>query len=437
MIRFTTILIAFVVAALPLRAAVPIQEVKSPGGITAWLVEEHSIPFIALELRFRGGASLDAPGKRGAIHLMSALLEEGAGEMDAQAFSIATESLAAEFEFDAYDDSVSIGAKFLTENADEALELLRLALTETRFDDDAVERVRAQVISIIESDAKDPDTISGRAFDELAFGDHPYGTALEGTVESVEALTREDMFAARDRVLARDRLYVSAVGDIDPDALGTMLDTLLGGLPETGAPMPEAVEFGLGGGVTVVPYETPQSVVTFGHGGIARDDEDFFAAYIMMQIFGGGGFGNRLMEEVREKRGLTYGIGAYLYPLDLSSMTLGRVATVNDRVAETIEVVRAEWQKLAENGVTQEELERAKTYLTGAYPLRFDGNRRIANILVGMQMEGLPIDYAATRNDKVEAVTLEDVRRIAKRMIDPEGLHFVVVGQPVGVENTN
>ncbi|MBS8227494.1 M16 family metallopeptidase [Vannielia litorea] len=417
-------------------AEVEIEEVRSPGGVEAWLVNEPSIPFVALEIRFKGGASLDAPGKRGAINLMSAILEEGAGEMDAREWAAARDSLAASINFDVHKDALTISARFLTENMDEAAELLRLAMEEPRFDQDALDRVRAQVQSIIQSDANDPDKIAGNTWDRLAWGDHPYGSDSNGTQESVAALTRDDMFEAKARVMARDRLYVSAVGDIDAERLAGLLDSLFAGLPEEGAELPEHVDYTLPGGLTVVPYETPQSVVAFGQRGITRDDPDFFPVFIMMQIMGGGGFNSRLMEEVREKRGLTYGIYAYVAPMDYAELIGGSVASANGRVAQAIEVVRAEWAKLAAEGVTAEELERAKKYLTGAYPLRFDGNARIANILVGLQMEELGVDYIENRNSFVEAVTVEDIKRVAAELIDPEGLHFVVVGAPEGLEET-
>lgn len=437
MIRFIVPLVAAVALALPARAAVDIQEVTSPGGITAWLVEEHELPFTALEIRFRGGTSLDAEGKRGAINLMTALLEEGAGEMDAQAFAAARESLAARFDFDAYDDAVSVSARFLTENRNEAVALLHEALADPRFDADAVERVRQQALSNIRSDLQDPDALAAQLFDRLAYDGHPYGSDPSGTVESVSGLTRDDLVAAQGRVLAKDRLYVSAVGDITAEELGPLLDMLFEGLPEEGAPMPEEAPFLLGPGITVEEFDTPQSVVRFGQPGIDRDDPDFFPAFVVNQVFGDPGFGSRLTDEVRVKRGLTYGIGTYLVSKDWSDVIIGQVATQNPRVAETIEVIRDEWRKLAEDGVTAAELEAAKTYLTGAYPLRFDGNAPIARILVGMQMEGLPMDYVNTRNDMVRAVTLEDANRVAAELYDPDALHFVVVGRPDGVEPTN
>ena len=431
MIRFV-LGFMMVFAALPARAEIEIQEVVSPGGITAWLVEEHSIPFVALELRFRGGGTLDLPGKRGATNLMVGLLEEGTGDMDARDFARATEELAGQFGYRAFDESIALSARFLTENRDEAIALFRKSVVEPRFDQVSIDRVREQVLTGIRSDAKDPNRIASAKFDALAFGDHPYGSSMDGTEESVSALTRDDIVAAHQGALALDRIYVSAVGDITAEELGALLDSLLAGLPETGAAYAGPADFNLAGGQTVVDFATPQSVALFGHEGITRDDPDFFAAFILNTIMGSGGFDNRLMEEVREKRGLTYGIGTYLISMDQAELYLGSVASANDRVMQAVDVVRAEWARMAAEGPTPKELEAAKAYLTGAYPLRFDGNAAIANILVGMQMDDLGIDYIAGRNDKVRAVTLEDIKRVAARLMRPEDLHFVIVGQPQG-----
>lgn len=435
MIRGVFALVALLLA-FPAWAEVKVENLTTPAGIDVWLVEDHSIPFTALEIRFRGGTSLDAPGKRGAVHLMTALLEEGAGELDARAHARALESLAASFGYSASADDISISARFLTENREEALALLRETIHAPRFDEDAIERVRAQVIASLMSDAKDPDAIARLAFNRLAYGDHPYGSDGEGTPESVSALTRDDLLNAHAGAFARDRLYVAAVGDVTAEDLARIVDDLLADLPETGRPIPGPAEVSLSGGTTVVPFATPQSVAVFGQKGIDRHDPDFFAAYVLNQVLGGGSFESRLMDEVREKRGLTYGVYSYLAPRDLAAVYLGSVASANDRIAEAIEVIREEWSKAATEGVTLEEVEAAKTYLTGAYPLRFDGNGQIARILAGMQMEGLPTDYIATRNDQVQAVTIEDVNRVAAELLDPEGLRFVVVGEPVGLEAT-
>ena len=430
------ILLSTLFLATPALAEIDIRQVDTPGGFHAWLVEEPSIPFTALEIRFQGGTSLDAPDKIGATNLMVGLLEEGAGEYDANGFAEAAESLATDFDYDSGRDSVSVSARFLTENRDAAVALLRESLIDPTFDEESIERVRQQVLSGIRSDLKDPDSIASDAFNTMVFGDHPYAFPSEGTEETVTALTRDDIVAAWKGAMAKDRVYIAATGDISPEELSALIDSLLGDLPATGAPMPADKDVSTTAGTTVIPFETPQSVALFGQKGLKRDDPDFFAAYVMNTIFGEGGFEARLMHEVREKRGLTYGVYSYLLPMDHAELYLGRVASANDRVAEAIDVIRAEWAKLAENGVTQRELDDAKTYLTGAYPLRFDGNGPIARILVGMQMDGLTPDYVTSRNAKIEAVTLEDVKRVAARLLKPDELRFVVVGQPEGIEDT-
>lgn len=420
-----------------LASAIEIKEITSDGGINAWVVEEPSIPFTALEIRMRGGASLDLPEKRGAVNLMMALVEEGSGDMDAQAFQTKLDALAALFSFRAYADTMSISARFLTENQDEVLALLHQALTAPRFDQDAIDRVRAQVLSGIASDAKSPNRIASAYFDHAAFGDHPYGSSIDGTVESVNALTQADIFDAYHNTLTRAEIYVSAVGNITADQIGPMLDKLLGDLPAEGPAAPTHVDFGLKGGVTVIPFETPQSVALFGHAGIERHDEDFFAAYILNEIVGGAGFESRLMNEVREKRGLTYGIGTYLVPKFHAEMWVGQVASGNATMSEAVQVTRDVWTDIAQNGVTQDELDNIKTFLTGEYPLRFDGNAEIAGIMVGMQMIGLPTDYVINRNAYMEAVTLADVNRVAAELMQPDALHFVVVGQPEGLVSSD
>ena len=436
MIRFVVAALFSVFAVLPAKA-VEIQEVTSPGGIQAWLVQEDSIPFLSLEIRFLGGSALDPKGKRGVTNLMTALIEEGAGDLDATAFAEARDGLAASMGFRTFNDALSVSARMLTENRNDVVALLREALVNPRFDEDAIERVRQQVISGIRSQATDPNVVASQTFNAMVYGDHPYATDQDGKLESVAALSREDILAAHQSAIARDRVFVGASGDISADELGLLLDRLLGDLPEQGAPAPGPAEPIVAGGVTIVPFATPQSVAFFGHPGIPRDDPDFFAAFVANEIFGGSGLQSRLSKEVREKRGLTYGIGSYLVNYDHADMLLGQFASANDRVSEAIDVVRDEWSRIARDGVTADELNAAKTYLTGAYPLRFDGNGPIARILVGMQTTGLPPDYITSRNARVEAVTLEDVRRVAQRLYQPETLQFVVVGQPEDLESTN
>ncbi|MBF9019546.1 insulinase family protein [Rhodobacterales bacterium HKCCA1058] len=425
-------LFAVISLVTPLRAEIQIQPVLSPNGHSAWLVEDHSIPFVALDIRFEGGTNLDEPGKRGATYMMTGLLEEGAGDLTAQGFAEAVQGLAAEFSFSSYRDTVAISARMLTENRDAAAALLHEALSNPRFDADAVERVRGQIQSILASQAQDPNAIAGQTFNALAFGDHPYASAEEGTPDSIASLTRDDLVMAHRNALVTSRVSIGASGDITAEELGDLIDRLLEGLPQTGPALPSMAGFSPNTRQAVIDYPSPQSVILFGMEGIAMDDPDFFPAFVLNEIIGGG-FRARLMEELRVKRGLTYGVGTSLSTADWQPMWLGQFSSSNATVGQALELVDQILRDVAENGVTDEELLRAKRYMTGAYPLRFDGNGSIAGIMAGMQQSGMPIDYIANRNAFVEAVTSEDIARVAKRLLDVDKMLTVVVGQPEGL----
>ncbi len=417
--------------------AVEVQRVVSPGGIEAWLVEDHTNPIIALELAFRGGAALDPEDKAGLATMVAGTIDEGAGPLDSQAFQGELDNLSISLRFEAGQDSLSGSLETLTENRDRAFELLRLALTEPRFDAEPVERIRSQIIARLSRQSEDPDYIAGRMLRRLMYGEHPYARPSGGTEESIARITADDLRGFVQQRFGRDRLYVGVVGDITPDELAQALDATFGSLPAEAAPftVPEATVEN-GGETVVIAKPIPQSVVALGQEGIRRDDPDYYAAYVVNYILGGGGFASRLVEEVREKRGLAYSVYSYLAPFDHGSMIYAGTATQNARVGESLDLIRQEWRRMAEEGPSGEELEDAKRYLTGSFPLRFSSSDNIAGMLVGMQMEDLGIDYLERRNDYVEAVTLDDAKRVAKQIYRPDALTVVVVGAPEGVTPT-
>ena len=416
-------------------AATEIQEVTSPGGITAWLVEEHALPFIVIEAGWEGGTLQDPSDKTGLGYMMAGLMNEGAGDLDSQAFQGELERLATNISFGASRDRLSLSFKTLTENRDEALELLRLSLTDPRFDQDAIDRIRGQLKVAIIRDAESPDKIAADAWYAAALADHPYTRPSKGTLETIAAITRDDLLAHCTRLLAKDNVKIAVVGDIDPESLKTLLDEVFGGLPDA-SPLPDVAQAEVSpfAQLEVIQRDMPQSVVLFGHAGIAREDDDFIPAYVMNYILGGGGFSSRLMTEVREKRGLAYSVATYLYPLRHAALFIGQVATENERVSESLDVIRGEISRLAAEGVSDKELADAKTYLTGSYPLRFDTNDKIAGQLIAIQEADLGIDYITRRNGLIENVTQDDIKRVAARLLGSDNLIVTVVGQPEGLE---
>jgi zinc protease len=408
--------------------------VVSPGGIEAYLINEPSIPFLSLALHFKGGAALDPAGKEGRAYMVSGLLDEGAGELDSQAFRTELEDRAIRLSFDAERDSFSGQLKTLSEQRERAFELLRLALVEPRFDPEPVERIRNQIQAELRRRAEDPDYLVSLRWFDTAFPDHPYGRPVRGTVESVATITVDDLRQFTRERFAKDNLTIGVAGDVTADELGRLLDLAFGDLPDTSAPIVIADAEPAGGGTVVVRKSVPQSWVMFGQEGLARDDPDFYAAYVTNHLLGGGGFTSRLTEEVREKRGLAYSVYSYLYPMDHAPLWLGGVGTANAAVDESIRLVRQEVARMAAGEVGAEELADAKTYLTGSFPLRLTSNDQIASMLVSIQVDDLGIDYLEERNGYIEAVTLEDVRRVAARLYHPDRLLVVVVGDPAGLE---
>ena len=428
------VLFASLLAFAGAARAVEVERVLTPGGLEAWLVRDHINPIVTVDFAFRGGGGLDPKGLGGLANLVSATLDEGAGGLDSQAFQGKLEDLSISLSFDAGRDNFSGDLRTLTRNLETAFDMLRLAVTSPRFDSEAVERMRARILAGLRRASENPRRIANRTLMRALFPDHPYGRTVNGRKDSVGRIKISDLKGFVARRLARDNLIISVVGDIDAQRLAGLLDATFGALPAKAAPwkLPE-IKAAARGRIILVEKQVPQSVIRFGQPGIKRDDADFYAAYVMNYVLGGGGFASRLYAEVREKRGLAYSAFSYLSALDNGGLIYGGAATANARAGETLKVLGQEWRRMAGQGVSPAELKDAKTYLTGSYALRFSSSGRIAGMLTSIQMDKLGIDYMDRRNSLIEAVTREDVNRVAARLLAPDGLTMVVVGAPEGV----
>ena len=416
------------------HAAAKIQRLVTAAGIEAWVVTEKRIPIIAVEVAWRGGSALEPAGREGLARMLAGLLDEGAGDLDADAFKTALEDKAIALSFSADRDHMRASLKTLSGHRAEAFRLLGLALTRPRIDAEPLARVRGQMLVQIQRSAADPDAIAARTWNETAFPGHVYGRRSEGTPESVNAIARDDLLAFARARFARDNIVIGVVGDVEPEELKRLLDGALGPLPERAAPAEvPPVAPAARAAPLVVERDIPQSVVIFGGPGLKRSDPDWYAGYVANYILGGGGFASRLTEEVREKRGLVYSVYSYLQPMDATALQVGGLATRNETAGEAIALVKAEIRRLRDTGITETELKNAKSFLTGSFPLRLSSNSRIAGTLVAMQLDHLGIDYLERYNSLIEGVTLADVNRVARRLMDPEALLTVVVGRPAGL----
>ena len=426
--------LAAAVLMAPLAAkATTIQRVVSPGGIEAWLVQDPSVPLIAFDFSFRGGANQDPVDKPGVATMATSLLDEGAGDLDSKSFHERAETKAIQLGFSVNRDQTSGSVRTLSANQDEAFELLRLAVTSPHFDAVDMERIRDQVLSGLRRETTSPNDLASRRWWSTAFPGHAYGRPVRGTLESIPTITVADLRDYMRRVFARDTLKIAIVGDIDAATAGKFIDKVFGSLPAKAdlSDVPVMLPQGLGQKISI-DLDVPQSVLILGGLGIARSDPDFMAAFVVNHVLGGGSFSSRLYREVREVRGLAYSVFSTLVPLEHAALFMTGTATRADRTGQTLDVLQSEIRRLAEEGPTEEELAKSKSFLTGSYALSFDTSSKIAAQLVQIQREGLGIDYIDKRNSLVQAVTMADVKRVARRLLDA-GMLVTVVGRPQAV----
>jgi zinc protease len=405
-------------AVLPAQAEVEFQQIVSPKGIDAWLVEDYTVPIITIRFAFEGGSTQDPVGKEGLANLITALFDEGAGDLDSEAFQIALDAAGAEMSFSVGVDAVYGTMRLLADNSDEALDLLKLALEEPRFDQNPIDRMRAQILTGLALDAQDPATAAQKLWNETLYGTHPYSRPVDGTPETINTITAEDLRAFHQANFARDNLHVAIVGAIDAETAAATLDLLFAALPEQpDLTTVEDVIPALGKDVQV-EYPLPQTTIYMAYPGIKRDDPDYFAAAIMNEILGGASDLSRLTEEVREKRGLTYGVRSSLFNQQHANGLVLNTSTRADRATETLAVIQDVVARLAEEGPTPAELESAKKYILGSAALReLSSSQAIAGTLVGLQLWDLGIDYLPRRAGLYNAVTVDDVKAMAARLL--------------------
>jgi zinc protease len=414
-----------------------VQHVVSPGGVVAWLVEDYAVPLVAMDYSFHGGAAQDPQGKAGAASLLAGMLDEGAGDLDAEAFHRALDDHAIRLSFNAERDDFGGRLQTLSRHTGKAFELLALAVNAPRFDAAPLERVRGQINAMLKRESKEPDAMAAQAWRRAAWPGHPYSRASRGELGEVDAVTRGDLIALHKKLLARDTLKIAVVGAIDAATLAGHLDAVFAGLPQKSelTPVPAVEAAGLGQRI-VVDFDVPQANIRFGRPGIARRDPDYISAMVVNHILGGGSFTSRLFQEVREKRGLTYSVYSSLTTADSSPSLIGATSTKNERAGEALAVIEAECVRLASEGPTEDELDKAKKFIVGSYALRFDTSTKIAGHLQQLQREGFDADYLDRRNAEVAAVTLEDARRVAKRLIGDGRMLVAIVGRPEGLAET-
>ncbi|MCF6321331.1 MAG: insulinase family protein [Rhizobiaceae bacterium] len=424
------LLLGFVLPTVNISSAqaVEIQQFTTPLGIKVYLVENYTSPIITLSYSFAGGATQDPKGKVGATRLLAAMLDEGAGEFDGPQFQAKTEELGMEIGFSAGRDYFTGSMQTLSENSKQSFNLLRLALNQPRFDDQPMERMRQAMLLGYKRAENSPGSIAAKTIRSVLFKDHPYARPTNGNAEGVATLNREDLVKIHRQLLVKKGLVIGVVGAISQQELAPVIDMVFGDLPEK-SDLKTITDASLEFGEDIKKqFDTPQSIISFALPGLKRSDPDFFAAYIVNHILGGGTFSSRLYNEVREKRGLAYSVYSRIATYSNAAFTLVSSATATDQVEKTIEIISTELKRMADNGPTATELEAAKKYIIGSYAIRnLDSSLKVASVLVAIQQVNLGIDYIDRRAQIINSVTLEDVKRVAAKLLKQKPT-MVVVG---------
>ena len=410
-----------------LANALNIENVTSKKGITGWLVEDNTVPVVSIQFSIGGGTTQDPEGKEGLANLMTGLFDEGAGDLDSQAFQSRLDELGAEMAFSVTRDRMRGNMKMLAEKRDEALNLLALAVQKPRFDDEAIDRIREQLVAELKASEKDPKTIAQNRLLTLIYGKHPYARRGEGTPETLATINRDDLVKAHHAMFAGDNIHIGIVGPVSANEASTIIDKIFGALPEK-AELKKIEEAKLNlGGMANVNYDLPQTSLMLVYPGVKRNDPDFFAAYLMNYVLGGPGLTSRLFSEVREKRGLAYTVGSSLMLYDHSATLAVSTGTRSSEAQKSLSTIRSEVKKMADEGVSEQELDEAKSYVIGSYAVQNMGSSSdIAATLVSLQDENLPIDYIEKRRALIEAVTRDQVKAVAEKLLRPEPALLII-----------
>ncbi|HEU4838752.1 MAG TPA: pitrilysin family protein [Micavibrio sp.] len=417
----------------------PIKDITTPGGISVWLVEDHSLPIVSMNFLFLdSGTALDPQDKQGLARMLSNTMDEGAGELDSQAFQKMLSDHSITLAFSASRDGFGGQLKSLTRNSALAFGLLERAMNAPRFDEEAVARMKAGNLSRIKSSLSEPDWMAARLINDKAYPGHPYGKNSGGTISGIEKITPQDLRDFKEKYLTRDRLLVAAVGDIDPETLGPAIDKAFGKLPAKGPAVDITdVSIANGGKIYLYGQPIPQTMVEIMLPAVDSKDPDYYAQQVMNYIYGGAGFGSRLMEEAREKGGLTYGIYSGVVDYRHNDALTISTSTKNGSAKQMLDIVSAQMLRLRNEPVAAKELKDAKSYLIGSIPLHLTSSDQIAGMMMSLRTRGLPIDYLDRLEDKINAITPADIQRVANRILKPEGMVTVLVGKPEQITNAD
>lgn len=414
------------------EAALPIQHWQTANGAHVYFVESRGLPLLDVSVEFDAGARRDAPAQSGLANLTAQTLSLGAGGLSEEAISRHIADVGAQLVATFEPDRAGMTLRTLSSERErnQSLELLIKVLQKPDFPEAAIEREKARIIAGLKEEATQPGPIGEKVFYATLYGSHPYGLPGAGKVETLGMLQRQDVVEFYHRYYVAETAVISLVGDIGRTQAETIAERLSADLPRASTALPALPEVVSPAQAEVrrIPHPATQSHILLGTPGMSRSDPDYFALYVGNYILGGGGFASRLTEEVREKRGLAYSVYSYFLPLAQPGPFQIGLQTKQEQSQQALDVVRATLSRFVAEGPTQDELRRAKLNIGGGFPLRIDSNKKILGYLALIGFYHLPLGYLDEFTDKIEKVSLADIKSAFKRRIDPERMVTVIVG---------
>ncbi len=425
-------ILLLLLVASPAWAGLPIQTWETEHGARVLLVEAHTLPMLDIRVSFDAGSARDGD-LHGLASLTAALLDQGAGEKDAQGVAEAFERVGAQYGASVSQDAATLSLRSLSdaEHLDPALETLLAVMGQPRLALEDFQRERERALLALKAGEQQPDEVARRAFYKALYGDHPYAFLPEGEEDGLRALRLEDVQAFHRRHYVASGMVIVLVGDVDRAQAERLAARLAAAVPrgEPRPPLPPVVEPEEGKTVRI-PFPSTQASILAGQIGMARIDPDYFPLYVGNHILGGSGFSSRLVEEIREKRGLAYSVYSYLLPMAAPGPFLMGMQTRLDQAEQAERLLRENLTRFVEEGPSPDELEHAKKNIIGGFPLRLDSNREIADWLSIIGIYRLPLDFLDRYPERVQATTVEAIHAAWQRRIHPGRLVMVIVGGP-------
>ncbi len=418
--------------------ALDIRRTVFPSGLTVLHVERHNLPIVMVTLLVKASPLDESPGKAGLANLTAELLTEGTKTRKATDISEGIEFIGASLGTSASSDYTLVTLSVLKKDIEKGFDLFSDIVLNPTFPEEEIKRNKDLIKGSLKQSEEDPSFVASKAFRKAVYGELPYGRLVRGSVETIDAIRREDILRFHSELYRPNNAFLSVVGDLTAEELSSLINRFLAEWKPGDLPKRPSLSTPAGKKETIlIDKDLTQANIILGHRGVSRGNPDYYAVSVMNYVLGGGGFSSRLMQTVRDRMGLAYDIHSVFVPYKEGGLFEVEVQTKNESADTVIGVIYEQLKKVREEQITDRELEDAKAYLTGSFPRRLDTNRKIADFLAAVEFYDLGLDYVEKYPVFVKSVTKDDVLRVAKKYLQAPNLVTIVVGKQSKMSLTN